>query len=261
MFLVTVLFIFGGATLKDFAFAMMVGVASGAYSSIFIATPVLTALEGARARLSRPPRRGSIEEMGDLPAFPEENVVARLGDDERAGAGGRPHPQRRAQARAPTADRSPPKPERRAEPAEAEPGAAPSSDGAAEPARAEPLTAGAEARAQSRPPRAERAAKRRQQRRRAKAREASLMAAARLVHGRDRALALHGFVPDRFWAGIVGALLGAVTGAMLSGAIVQIATGRTIGDTDLGTAARRDPGHPDRACGDLRDRRARKDAA
>jgi SecD/SecF fusion protein len=36
------LLIFGGSTLKDFAFALMVGVASGAYSSIFIASPVLT---------------------------------------------------------------------------------------------------------------------------------------------------------------------------------------------------------------------------
>ncbi|MDX6466885.1 MAG: SecD/SecF fusion protein [Gaiellaceae bacterium] len=32
----------GGATLKDFAFALIVGVASGAYSSIFIAAPLLT---------------------------------------------------------------------------------------------------------------------------------------------------------------------------------------------------------------------------
>ena len=36
------LMIFGGATLQDFAFALLVGVASGAYSSIFIASPVLT---------------------------------------------------------------------------------------------------------------------------------------------------------------------------------------------------------------------------
>jgi SecD/SecF fusion protein len=36
------LLLFGGSTLKDFAFAMLVGVASGAYSSIFIASPVLT---------------------------------------------------------------------------------------------------------------------------------------------------------------------------------------------------------------------------
>ncbi len=36
------LLLFGGSTLKDFAFAMFVGVAIGAYSSIFIAAPVLT---------------------------------------------------------------------------------------------------------------------------------------------------------------------------------------------------------------------------
>jgi SecD/SecF fusion protein len=39
--IVSLLF-FGGATLKDFAFALMVGVISGAYSSIFIAAPLLT---------------------------------------------------------------------------------------------------------------------------------------------------------------------------------------------------------------------------
>jgi mannitol-specific phosphotransferase system IIBC component len=36
------LLLFGGETLKDFAFAMFVGVAIGAYSSIFIAAPILT---------------------------------------------------------------------------------------------------------------------------------------------------------------------------------------------------------------------------
>jgi SecD/SecF fusion protein len=36
------LLLFGGATLKDFAFALMVGILSGAYSSIFIAAPLLT---------------------------------------------------------------------------------------------------------------------------------------------------------------------------------------------------------------------------
>jgi SecD/SecF fusion protein len=39
---VAALFIFGGATLKDFAFALLVGIAAGAYSSIFIAAPLLT---------------------------------------------------------------------------------------------------------------------------------------------------------------------------------------------------------------------------
>jgi SecD/SecF fusion protein len=39
---VTALMLFGGETLQDFAFALLVGVASGTYSSIFIAAPVLT---------------------------------------------------------------------------------------------------------------------------------------------------------------------------------------------------------------------------
>ncbi|MDQ2909841.1 MAG: protein translocase subunit SecD, partial [Actinomycetota bacterium] len=38
---ISALLLFGGATLKDFAFALMVGIASGAYSSIFIAAPLL----------------------------------------------------------------------------------------------------------------------------------------------------------------------------------------------------------------------------
>jgi SecD/SecF fusion protein len=42
---VTSLLIFGGATLKDFAFALLIGIASGAYSSIFIAAPFLTILK------------------------------------------------------------------------------------------------------------------------------------------------------------------------------------------------------------------------
>jgi SecD/SecF fusion protein len=38
---VLALYFFGGETLKDFAFALIVGIASGTYSSVFIATPVL----------------------------------------------------------------------------------------------------------------------------------------------------------------------------------------------------------------------------
>lgn len=40
------LLLFGGDTLKDFAFAMFVGVATGAYSSVYIAAPLLTILKG-----------------------------------------------------------------------------------------------------------------------------------------------------------------------------------------------------------------------
>jgi hypothetical protein len=50
------------------------------------------------------------------------------------------------------------------------------------------------------------------------------------------------WLPDRFWGGIVGAFLGAIAGAMITGAIVQITGGRTIGDTDLVTVAAAIPG-------------------
>jgi hypothetical protein len=50
------------------------------------------------------------------------------------------------------------------------------------------------------------------------------------------------FLPDRFWQGIVGAFLGAVTGAMISGAIFLIVSDRTVGNTDLATALEGIPG-------------------
>src|SRR5207249_10368473 len=43
------LLLFGGETLKDFGFALLVGVASGTYSSIFIASRVLTAWQAREA--------------------------------------------------------------------------------------------------------------------------------------------------------------------------------------------------------------------
>jgi SecD/SecF fusion protein len=87
VFLVGVLFIFGGTTLKDFAFAMMIGILSGTYSSIFIASPVLTAWKEREPAYRR--RRERIEaQMGYVPAFPEENVVARVDDEDGDGDGG-----------------------------------------------------------------------------------------------------------------------------------------------------------------------------
>lgn len=44
------LLLFGGVTLKDFAFAMLIGVVTGAYSSIFIATPILVILKEREPR-------------------------------------------------------------------------------------------------------------------------------------------------------------------------------------------------------------------
>ncbi|HEX2234080.1 MAG TPA: protein translocase subunit SecD, partial [Thermoleophilaceae bacterium] len=63
------LLLFGGETLKDFAFALLVGVASGAYSSIFIATPVLVEWKEREPVYMRR-RRVIMQEHGGLvPAF------------------------------------------------------------------------------------------------------------------------------------------------------------------------------------------------
>jgi SecD/SecF fusion protein len=40
-----ILFIFGGEVTKGFAFAMMIGVITGTYSSIFVAAPILVDLD------------------------------------------------------------------------------------------------------------------------------------------------------------------------------------------------------------------------
>jgi len=65
---VLALLFFGGPTLQDFAFALMIGIASGAYSSIFIASPVLTHWKerepGYRSRRARIER-----EQGAVPAY------------------------------------------------------------------------------------------------------------------------------------------------------------------------------------------------
>jgi SecD/SecF fusion protein len=76
------LLIFGGATLQDFAFAMLVGIASGTYSSIFIASPVLTHWKEREPGFAR--RRARIAEAsgGTVPAFADEVTLARLGEEE-----------------------------------------------------------------------------------------------------------------------------------------------------------------------------------
>ena len=124
------LLIFGGATLQDFAFAMLVGIASGTYSSIFIASPVLTAWKEREPGFVR--RRLRIAEAeGSVPAFADDIEIAKLGADDESEAeiaaaaerSRRPQPQRgrgghgradRATATAPT--RSPTARRRRARP-------------------------------------------------------------------------------------------------------------------------------------------------
>ncbi|HWM55429.1 MAG TPA: protein translocase subunit SecD [Solirubrobacterales bacterium] len=81
VFLVTMLLIFGGATLQAFAFAMIVGIFSGTYSSIFIAAPVLNAWKEREPGFQQ--RRERIAAAhGSVPAFADELEVARLDDEE-----------------------------------------------------------------------------------------------------------------------------------------------------------------------------------
>ncbi len=66
---VLALFLFGGDTLKDFAFALIVGTLSGAYSSVFIASPVLVHWK-EREPVYRARHRRIAEQSGGLvPAY------------------------------------------------------------------------------------------------------------------------------------------------------------------------------------------------
>jgi preprotein translocase SecF subunit len=83
---VVALWLFGGETLKDFAFALLVGVLVGTYSSIFVAAPVFASLR-ERERPERA-RRRSRAPRADAPAAPaEEPVASRAGG---TGAGDAP---------------------------------------------------------------------------------------------------------------------------------------------------------------------------
>ncbi len=50
------------------------------------------------------------------------------------------------------------------------------------------------------------------------------------------------FLPDRFWQGIVGAFLGSTIGAVVFGGILEIASGKGVGETNLLTALEAIPG-------------------
>jgi SecD/SecF fusion protein len=65
---VLALLLFGGATLKDFAFALLVGIASGTYSSIFIASPVLTHWK-ERESVYRTREIRIRRDLGEVPAY------------------------------------------------------------------------------------------------------------------------------------------------------------------------------------------------
>src|SRR6266511_1889391 len=103
------LLLFGGQTLKDFAFALFVGVASGTYSSIFVAAPILALFKErepryqqirarAQARAGRPGLR-AVSRPGLASAVTEERelepagtVAAVPGRSAASGQGTRPRP-------------------------------------------------------------------------------------------------------------------------------------------------------------------------
>jgi len=59
---ISALYFFGGETLKDFAFALLVGIGAGAYSSIFIAAPLVAVLKEREPEYAR--RRDDVS-LGD----------------------------------------------------------------------------------------------------------------------------------------------------------------------------------------------------
>jgi preprotein translocase subunit SecF len=69
--------VFGGETLKDFAFAMLVGTAVGTYSSIFVAAPFLTVIKGRTEKVrSIEERRRVRDARGTTPSAATEAVAA-----------------------------------------------------------------------------------------------------------------------------------------------------------------------------------------
>ena len=75
------LILFGGDTLKDFAFALLIGIASGAFSTIFIATPFLAVLKEREPEFARRKDAGLQEKL--------DTVGEQSGSERRRGARGR----------------------------------------------------------------------------------------------------------------------------------------------------------------------------
>ncbi len=220
---------------------MFVGIASGTYSSIFIASPVLTAWKEREPGFVRRRLRIAETEGGKVPAYADEDrdgpAASRRRD--RAAAAARSED---AASRGRTPERSPrPSGPRRA---------------ATVPVRAiTATTEAAEAASSERRPAQRRAPRPPPSPPQARKEPLKAHGTARFLHDGDRPLAFHLFVPDRFWQGIVGAFIGAVLGSIIFGLIVQSASGKNLADTDLSTALIAIPGNRDRPGDRLRDRR------
>ena len=106
------LLLFGGTTLKDFAFAMFVGVTTGAYSSIFIAAPVLSMIKEREPKIrqmeDRRLRRGAegpaaeevaVATAGVASARTSDQAAQRVTARTGAGSGARPKSKRKPPAK------------------------------------------------------------------------------------------------------------------------------------------------------------------
>jgi SecD/SecF fusion protein len=60
---ITSLILFGGDTLKEFAFALLIGIGSGAFSTVFIATPFLAVLKEREPEYARRKDAGLQEKL------------------------------------------------------------------------------------------------------------------------------------------------------------------------------------------------------
>ncbi|MEA2138826.1 MAG: SecD/SecF fusion protein, partial [Solirubrobacteraceae bacterium] len=81
---VLALLLFGGETLKAFAFALLVGTISGTYSSVFIAGPVLTAWKEREPVYRRRQIAIAAENGGVVPAFATAGAAVDVAPKQRA---------------------------------------------------------------------------------------------------------------------------------------------------------------------------------
>lgn len=93
------LLLFGGETLKDFAFAMFIGVAIGAYSSVFIAAPALVVLKEREPRYQDLEARRLVREQRSVTKAARTDAAATSDAAAtrvvaRTGASNRPRPKR-----------------------------------------------------------------------------------------------------------------------------------------------------------------------
>jgi SecD/SecF fusion protein len=69
---ISALYFFGGETLKDFAFALLIGIGAGAYSSIFIAAPLAAVLKEREPEYARRKDEGFATDAGSVGGLLQE---------------------------------------------------------------------------------------------------------------------------------------------------------------------------------------------